>query len=193
MSSGPTRSGARIIGLLASLSLLAPVFTSGSARAQTTQVQAGGALDRFDPSPAGDTFFSLPSADVAGRLRLAASAELAYAHDPLVLRATSGGAPLGWVSSQAILHAQLSVEVLRRLKIDLEVPVLLAEGGTSGTLGSFAVTSPAGAHVGDVRIGARGVVLHQHEWVPAAAITFDVWAPTGNRSEERRVGKECVP
>ncbi len=191
MSSGPTRSGARIIGLVgshlasplasiacASVLLLAP----GAARAQVTQVQAGGALDRFDPSPAGDTFFSLPSADVYGVLRPAASAEIAYAHDPLVLRRTSGGSPLDWVSGQAILHAQISVEVWRRLKLDLEVPVLLAEGGSSGSLGNFAVTSPGGAHVGDVRIGARAAVLHQHGMLPAAAITFDVWAPTGNQA-----------
>jgi len=177
MSSGPTRSGARIIGLLASL---APHFLPSVALAQTTQVQASGALDRFDPSPAGDTFFSLPSADVSGRLRYAASAEIAYAHDPLVLRHTSGGSPLAWVSGQTFLHAQLSVEVWKRLKLDVEVPVLLAEGGTSGTLGGFAVTSPSGAHLGDIRLGARAAVLHQHGVLPAAAVTFELWTLSGN-------------
>jgi OmpA-OmpF porin, OOP family len=182
MSSGPTRSRARIFGLRASLALFMLVLTPASAHAQTTQVKAGGALDRFDPSPAGDTFFSLPSADVEGRLRFAASAEIDYAHDPLVLRHTSGGTPLAWVSSQAVLHAQLSVEVWKRIKLDLEVPILVGEGGTSGSIGEFAVTSPTGAHVGDVRVGARGVILHQHGLVPAAAITFDVWAPSGSQT-----------
>src|ERR1700722_13864895 len=98
MSSGPTRSRAWIIGLL---TLIAPL----PALAQATREETGGALDRFDPSPAGDTFFSLPSADVAGRLRLAAAATLSYARDPLVLRQTpdaAGSAPLAWVSDQTL-------------------------------------------------------------------------------------------
>src|SRR5215468_1012728 len=119
--SGPRRFPARVVGLSSLLALLAPA----PALAQATQ--AGGALDRFDPSPAGDTFFSLPSADVAGRLRLAASAAFSYAHDPLVLRRTPDGLTLDWVSDQAFFHVQVSAEVWKRVKIDLDVPALLLE------------------------------------------------------------------
>src|SRR3954468_17652804 len=76
-----------------------------------------GALDRFDPSPAGDVFVSLPSADVSGKLRVSVAASVSYAHDPLVLRQLSGGTPLQWVRDQAILHAQVGVEVWRRVKL----------------------------------------------------------------------------
>src|SRR5580704_19589990 len=99
MLSGPTRCRAWII---ASLALIAPA----PALAQTTHVQATGALDRFEPSPPGDTFFSLPSADVAGRLHIDGGAWFSYARDPLVLRSTRGGTPLEWVSNQSILHLQ---------------------------------------------------------------------------------------
>jgi OmpA-OmpF porin, OOP family len=188
MPSGLTRAKARLIKrvntrskrldarVIALLALLAPA----PALAQTTHVQAGGALDRFDPSPAGDTFFSLPSADVWGQLRLSGSAEFSYARDPLVLRESGGGSPLPWVSDQSILHVQLSLEAFKRLKLDVELPALLTEGGSSGSLGNFAVTSPSGAHVGDVRVGLRAALLHQDGFVPAAAITLSVWAPSGN-------------
>src|SRR5579862_2236404 len=98
MLSGPTRALARII---ASLAVLAPAI----ALAQTAPVQATGALDRFDPSPPGDTFLSFSSADVPGKLRLSAGAWFSYARDPLVLRSTGGGvSPLEWVSNQSVLH-----------------------------------------------------------------------------------------
>src|SRR5579871_184435 len=143
MPAGPKRRGARFVALAL---FLAPAVAS----AQTTAAQTSGALDRFDPSPAGDTFFSFPSADVAGRLRFSASATFSYAHDPLVLHSTAGGSFLPWVSSQGVLHAQVSAEVLRRVKLDVDLPAVLLEGGTSGTLGPYVVTAPHGAHVGDV-------------------------------------------
>jgi outer membrane protein OmpA-like peptidoglycan-associated protein len=174
MSPEPTRRRARIIGLCA---FFVPAFApSAPALAQ----QTGGALDRFDPAPVGDPFFSLPSADVAGRLRFAASAEISYAHDPLVLRQIPSGTVLDWVSDQGVLHVQLGVEVWKRLKLDLDVPALLADGGTSGEIGGQQVTAPSGAHIGDLRIAARGALLHQRGFVPAAGISLSVWAPTGS-------------
>src|SRR5262245_18418900 len=114
-------------GLVEILSLQAP-------RAVLAQTPAGGALDRYDPAPAGDPFFSTPSADVTSRLRFGAAAHVAYAHDPLVLRRLPSGPVLQWVKDQALLHRQASAAVLRRLKLDLDVPILLAEGVVSGTL-----------------------------------------------------------
>jgi outer membrane protein OmpA-like peptidoglycan-associated protein len=157
--------------------LLALVVPS-QARAQAAA--AAGALDRFDPAPAGDAFFSLPSADVEGRLRLAAAAHFAFAYEPLVLRAGGSSPPLAWVREQSFLHLQASVEVLKRLKVDLDVPALLTEGGTTGSLGDVQVAAPAGAHVGDLRVSARVALLHQHGFVPAAGASVSVWAPTGS-------------
>src|SRR4051812_25399234 len=101
------RAVARIIGLL---TFLAPAWALGQPR---------GALDRLDPSPAGDAFFSQPSADVVGRLRLSASVLTSYAHDPLVLRRISGGDPALWVKDQAVMHVQIGVEAFKRVKLDL--------------------------------------------------------------------------
>jgi outer membrane protein OmpA-like peptidoglycan-associated protein len=150
--------------------------------AATVHAQASGALDRLDPAPAGDTFVSLPSADVAGKLRFTAAATLSYAHDPLVLRSMPSDATLDWVTDQTLLHLQASLEVWRRLKLDVDVPLLLTEGGVSGSLGTLMASAPGGTHLGDVRIAARAAVLHQDGWVPAAGVTLKVWVPSGSAS-----------
>src|SRR4051794_5486955 len=106
MPSRPTRAAARTIGLL---TFLAPAWALAQPR---------GALDRLDPAPAGDAFFSQPSADIVGRLRLSASILASYAHDPLVLRRTSGGDPALWVKDQAVMHVQVSLEAFKRIKFD---------------------------------------------------------------------------
>jgi outer membrane protein OmpA-like peptidoglycan-associated protein len=164
------------LGLLVGLGL---ILAPSLARAQATKAQGSGALDRFDPAPAGDTFFAVQDADVAGRLRIAASLTASYAHDPLVLRRLSGGSTLDWVSSQALLHVQASVQILGRLELAVDVPVVLAVGGTTGSLGTLAVTAPSGAGAGDVRAGGRVALVHQDGLVPAAALTFSVWFPSG--------------
>jgi outer membrane protein OmpA-like peptidoglycan-associated protein len=165
--------------LLASAACTALLAIAVPARAQTTPAPRG-ALDQLDPAPAGDALFTVASADVPGRLRLSAQVLASYAHDPLVLRHTSGGTQLEWVRDQAQLHLQVSLEALHLLKFDLDMPVTLAVGGVSGGAGTIAVTAPTGASAGDLRAGLRVVVLRQDRFIPAAAVSFDVWAPVGS-------------
>jgi OOP family OmpA-OmpF porin len=145
--------------------------------------QPAGALDRHEPAPASDAFFAAPSADVTGILAPALGLTLAYAHNPLVLRTTSGASdPVRWVDHQLILHTLVSVELFQRLKLDVDVPVTLSQGGSSGKLGDVVVTSPSGATLNDLRFGARVALLHQQGWVPAVGLSFSVWAPTGDEA-----------
>ncbi len=157
---------------------LATILAPGSAGAQPA-----GALDRFEPAPASDAFFAAPSADVTGVLAPAIGLTLSYAHNPLVLRTTGGSsAPVRWVDHQLILHTLLSVELFQRVKVEADIPATLSEGGTSGTLGGIAVTSPSGAKLNDLRLGARVALLHQDGWLPAVGLSFSVWAPTGDET-----------
>ena len=97
-----------------------------------------------------------------------------------MLRRIPSGPVLSWVSDQAILHVQLGAALGKLVLVDVDVPAVLAEGGSSGSLDGFSVTAPGGAHIGDVRIGARGVVLHQHGFAPAAGLTLSLWLPSGS-------------
>ncbi|WP_245678136.1 OmpA family protein [Chondromyces crocatus] len=144
----------------------------------TAHGQESTALDRFDPAPAGDAFFTVPSAGVPGHLQAAGAAAISYAHQPLSLRRESDEEALSWVSRQLVLHALASVELFERVKVDLDLPLLLEQGGTSGELGGRSVVAPSGASVGDLRVGARVALLAQEGGYPAAALRLSVWLPT---------------
>lgn len=167
----------RATALLAGLcSLLGATRASAQAAAH-----AAAPLDRFEPAPAGDMFFAVPSAGVAGELCPAVGVTWSYARDPLVLRTASGRSPpLHWVDHQMILHAQASLQLFKRVELDLDFPFTLGQGGTSGTLAGVSVVAPSGAALNDVRAGGRVVLLRQNGGIPAAALAFSAWFPTGD-------------
>lgn len=159
---------------------LCSVLGATQAAAQTSS-PASAPLDRFEPAPAGDAFFSVPSAGVAGSLRPAVGVTWSYARDPLVLRSTSGRqAPLHWVDHQMILHTQASFQLFQRLELDLDLPFTLSQGGTTGAIAGTSVVAPSGATLNDVRAGARLVLLQQAGGAPAAALAFSAWIPSGD-------------
>ena len=142
--------------------------------------QEATALDRFEPAPAGDRLLSLPSPEVLGHLRPGAGVLLSYAHEPLVLRDDSGEQVASVVDHQLILHNLLSLELWHRLEIEVDVPVLLSQGGDSPNYPSFSASSPSGAAMGDVRAGLQVELLRQQGHWPAAALAFRAWFPSGD-------------
>lgn len=145
--------------------------------------QEATALDRLTPAPAGDALFSVPTADVSGGVRPAVGLALSYAHQPLQVRSEAApGGVMPWVERQVVLHASVSVELWRRLKLDLDAPFTLEQGGTSGSLGGVRLTAPSGAAAADLRAGARTVLFHQDGLLPAASVGFSVWLPSGGAS-----------
>jgi outer membrane protein OmpA-like peptidoglycan-associated protein len=167
----------RAIALLAGLcSVLGATRASAQTAALTTAP-----LDRFEPAPAGDAFFAVPSADVTGDLRPALGLTWTYARDPLVLRTASGRtAPLHWVDHQMILHAMASLQLFKRVELDIDFPFTLSQGGTTGTLLGTPAVAPSGATLDDVRAGARVALLRQDGGIPGVALAFSAWLPTGD-------------
>ena len=163
----------RAIALLAGF---CSVAASSRASAQSTAP-----LDRFEPAPAADAFFAVPSAGVAGHLRPALGLTWSYARDPLVLHTASGGSePLHWVDHQMILHTLVSLQLFQRVELDIDFPFTLSQGGTTGSLLGTSVVAPSGATLNDVRAGGRVVLLKQDGAVPAAALALSTWIPTGD-------------
>jgi OmpA-OmpF porin, OOP family len=147
--------------------------------ATAARAQSATPLERFEPAPAGDAFFSTPSADVTSTLRPGVALAWSYAHDPLVVVAQQTGQREVIVSYQATMHALFSLELAKRFKLDVDVPGTLDQGGSFGTVGQVALQPVRGAELNDLRIGLRAVLLRQDGYVPAAAVGFTVWAPTG--------------
>ncbi len=166
----------RAIALLAGLCSVA-----GSSRASAQLAPPTAPLDRFEPAPAADAFFAVPSADVAGNLRPAVGLTWSYARDPLVLRSASGRTdPLRWVDHQMILHTMVSLQLFQRVELDIDLPFTLSQGGTTGSLLGTSVVAPSGATLNDVRAGGRVVLLKQDGGLPAVAVAVSTWIPSGN-------------
>jgi OmpA-OmpF porin, OOP family len=170
---------------LALTAALGALFGAAPAAAQTCGTgqacqTASGPLDRFQPAPAGDSFFATPSADVPGRLKPSVAVTWTYAKDPLVLRTVSGKTPeLAWVSHQMLLHTLVGLELFSRVKLEIDLPATLTQGGSSGSVLGTSVVAPSGANLDDVRGGARVVLFRQTGLIPSAGLSFSAWFPSG--------------
>lgn len=157
--------------------------------------QSATALDRFEPAPAGDGSFAVPRASVLGHLNPAVSLALSYANAPLSLKtidAASGKtlAEAAIVDHQLVAHVLASIEIAQRVKIDLDIPFTISQGGDSPAVDTKVTTipvaspqsfvSPAGASMNDIRVGARLALVRQRGWIPAASVAYSVWFPSGN-------------
>src|ERR1700679_3470498 len=91
----------RLIRCLQGAAAAAALLAAGPLSAQTS----GLALDRFDPAPAGDRMFGVPSPYAAGDLTPHAMLLLDYAHNPLVIQTIPGNGQLGSVvKNQLFMH-----------------------------------------------------------------------------------------
>jgi outer membrane protein OmpA-like peptidoglycan-associated protein len=146
------------LGFVAALLALAGALGSRSAAAQ-----AGGAIERFEPAPAGDAMFGVPSPAVGGHLVPRATAIFDFAYEPLSI--TDGKSRVAIVSQQAFLHLDASFALWDRLLISADMPFALVQGGDSPTVAGVDFSSPSGAQVGDLRLGARGRIWGAY-WDP---------------------------
>jgi OOP family OmpA-OmpF porin len=156
---------------------------SSAASAQSNPADASLALNRFSPAPAGDRFFGVQSPYAAGAPGLHLMLLADYAKDPLVLRRESDGEKVGAVvSDQLFFHLNGSFALWNRLNLNVEVPVALVQSGEDPTTRTTAYPSPSGADFGDIRLGARVVLLGKYYDPLQLSIGGYVWLPTGSGS-----------
>ena len=140
-----------------------PVAMAAILMASPASAQLVGALERFEPVPAGDAMFGVPSPAVGGHLVARASAAFDLAYRPLSIE--TGGVVAPVVREQGFLHVGGSLALWDRLLISLDLPFALVQGGESPRTGATTFKSPSGADVGDLRLGAR-VRLYGDYWDP---------------------------
>jgi OOP family OmpA-OmpF porin len=152
-------------------------------------VQRNIALDQFDPAPAGDVFFGLPSPYARGRVVPRAYVMVDYADQPLRITGSAGeGAVVG---SQMFLHVGASLSILDRGLLSLSLPVAVLQSGESLDVNGSTVIAPTSASLGDLRIGARVRVVGDDDgpaqlgvgaylYVPTGALDSSADAPTGS-------------
>ncbi len=170
----PRRRLAPLSGALVVASLLA-LAPEAAAQAQPAAVD----LPKFNPSPAGDRFFGVPSAYTAGESELHAMALLDYAYNPLVLVADTGENVGSVVSNQMLLHVGLNFAILQRLSVNVDMPFALLSTGDALSGGAVSFPAPAGATLGDLRFGLRGTLLGEYHDPFQLALGGYLWVPTG--------------
>lgn len=175
-----TRRGGRwSVWALASLTGFAP-----SAWAQTGPL--GWALDRHEPSPAGDVFFLAEHPWYRGTRRVAAGITLGYAAGPLGLRIPRDGMPAlerDVVSGMLTGHLGASLSPFDRLGLHLSFPVALQQSGTAIPSGAGNVGPAAGMAPGDLRAGLRVRVAGDADRNPwSLHLGALLWIPTGSPS-----------
>ncbi len=137
----------------------------GLSYASSAAAQAHGwALDRFEPSPAGDTLFVADRPWYNGTdpfaLRVGLIAD--YAHNSLMTRRPAAGGYTyrdAIVRDMLVMHAQVGISFLDRLNVHLSLPVSLWQTGTPAEGLSAMATLAAG----DPRLGVRVRVFNHAE------------------------------
>ena len=164
-------------GFAGVVAVLTALITARPALAQNATSLA---LDRFEPAPAGDRMFGVPSPYAAGSFTPHMMLLLDYAHDPLVLRTEPAGTSAGAiVSSQMYLNLDAGLSLWNHLFVDVDVPLAVLQAGDSPTGPGQTFSSPSSAQFGDLRLGAR-VPLYGKYFDPLQiALGGYVWLPTG--------------
>ena len=185
------RRGAKVVmtAVVAALALAGTTLLSGSARAQDASTKGSLALNQFDPSPAGDAFFNVPSPYVHGKyFEPRAQLTLDYAEKPLRLFDDQKSANL--VGRQVFLHANVSMAIVDRLLVSLMLPVAVVQSGDDPIIQGTATTSPDEAQVGDMRIGLRVRIYGEPESPFQLGVGNYLYVPTG--AEQSFVGEGTV-
>ncbi len=176
---------------------LAAAAWAAPASAQS-DASRGLALDRFSPAPAGDRMLGVPSPYAASpaqdgsptfHLMLLGD----YAHNPLVLTRASTDDHLGSiVSNQLFLHLNGSFTVWDRLHLNVDLPLAVLQQGDSPAAEGPAFSSPSGAELGDLRLGARVRLFGDYFDPFQLAVGGTVWLPTANGDVGSFVGEGAV-
>lgn len=147
-------------------------------------------LDRFQPAPAGDRMFGVPSPFVAGGLGPRAALVADYAHNPLVLRGGGGSdEPAAGVSSQLFLHLNGSVALWNRLSVSIDLPIALAQSGDDPSPElNQGLKASRGVQVGDLRLGARLRLFGGYYDALQLALGAYAWIPSGSDLDGSFVG-----
>jgi len=138
------------------------------------------ALNRFDPAPAGDRMFGVPSPFVAGHLTPHVMLLADYAHNPLKLYSVPSDIDRGAiVANQLFLHLNAGFALWHRVNLDISVPLAVFQNGDDPSAGGRQFSSPSSAQFGDLRFGLRVRLLGEYHDPFQLAVGGYVWVPTG--------------
>lgn len=145
----------------------------------------GWALDRYDPSPAGDGMLVGEHPRYTRGWDLAGRVLVEHAFFPLQLRRVYADTHVDRrdvISGMTVVTLDASASFLGRASVDFLLPVSLHQSGEQALLGVVVVAPAGGPVVGDARIGGRVRILGRAANDPFSLhVGAWLWFPTGSR------------
>ena len=178
----------RIPHTLSALLAATALFVGRSASAQTSA--PGFAVSHFNPSERGSDWFVTESLDLRGHHRVAVGVVVDYAHDPLVAYdEATGDKVASLISNQFYAHFGASYVLWERLRLSLNLPILLAQGGETLNVDGETLSVAHGTHFGDLRAGADVRLFGAYREPITVAIGAQLYFPTGDQAALAGDGK----
>ncbi len=181
------------------MALLGAATVTSQAQAQTTSAQ-GWALNRYEPSPMGDVFFTAEHPWYSSTRTFSIGLYGDYANNPLRLNIYNGtdtttpSETRDDITGMFVLHVGAQVSFLDRVGIHVSLPVSLMQNGSSTANAGVAVPTiqPAdGPAIGDLRAGLRVRLFNHADRDPISLhLGANVWVPIGTRANN--TGDEAV-
>ncbi|CAN5337846.1 hypothetical protein BH09MYX1_BH09MYX1_14570 [soil metagenome] len=143
----------RISKLVQSLAMgaLATLAFEGVSSAQGTP---GFLVNRFEPAERGSDWFTLDSLNMRGQLRPAIGTTIQYNRAGLVTRDANGDATAQVVRNQVIAHLGGSLNFGSRVRLGIDLPILLHGDGVQGSDATRTYPGPEHTQAfGDLRFG----------------------------------------
>ncbi|WP_437593091.1 thrombospondin type 3 repeat-containing protein [Sorangium sp. So ce1000] len=149
------------------------------------------ALSRFEPTPAGDPLFGVPSPFIGGHLIPRGFALFDHAESPLTLSDDASHERV-IVGSQSQLHVGGSLSLWDRLLVSASLPLALAQSGdgAAAAAGAGAPEAPSSPALGDLRLGVRVRLLGDEGAPFQLGTSAALHLPTG--SSDAYVGEGAV-
>lgn len=148
----------------------------------SAQDAAGYALNMLDAAERGSEWFASESLDLRGHGRVSLGLTGDWAYRPLVAARSDGKRARALVRNQLIVQPGMSVVLWERLRVALDVPLLLYTDGNTLSSGGVRYLAPAErVSLGDVRIGAVVRLFGKYgDWI-TGAFGLHLALPTGSR------------
>lgn len=171
----PTKSQIRHAGFALALFI---GLSAGRVEAQTPH---GFALNRYEPTPAGENFFLAEHPWYSSTRVFAGGIFIDHAVNPLVLRPTN--APSRTIISGMLTgHVALAASFIDRIGLSLSLPVSFTQIGETTNFLAASYGPAGGPAVGDLRAGVRVRLFGHADRDPFSLhIGAHLWVPTGSR------------
>jgi outer membrane protein OmpA-like peptidoglycan-associated protein len=169
---------------------LSLLIAPGRSAAQTVTNNTGFALNRYEPTTAGEWSLFVDHPWYSATRYFAAGVTVNYAHNPLVLGFRdlfgnfSGATAV--VAQQLIGHVDLAGSFLDRILLSASLPITFLERGIDGKAGIYLVggggggpqAPPPSIGVGDLRLGIKARLFGQpYAGALSLSLGVDVWVP----------------